>query len=188
MSAAAFTVLPLRPFALRVSRLALQKPRNVHATTSRAVTFSNDIFADMGVDRPRPVAPAFRPKGPIRVEPRKPSRAFKASTWQTTAEPQSTTSMHTSRRHNTKIYLADPKDVLSLGDGGLEEAVVSRVVNRSTSGSGLQCAVHAFGIWEGRTAVEQIFLTSEGEKVRPLVTEVEDRTPIKVGGYESQEG
>lgn len=43
-------------------------------------------------------------------------------------------------------------------------------------------AVHLRGFGKGRQAVEQIFLTSEGDKVRPLVVEVEDRTHIKIGG------
>lgn len=203
MSAAALTVLSLRPSALRVSRLALQKTRNIHATTSKAVALPNNLFADMGVDRPRPVAPELRPKGPSEwshENPVAPSRPLPNK--QTTAgSPMYHFHAHFSA-NNTKIYLADPKGrPIPRGwwSGG---SCRFKGVNRSTQEAGYQCAVHAFrrieeiiqekgpitlsvhlrGFGKGRTAVEQIFLTSEGEKVRPLVTEVEDRTPIQVGG------
>lgn len=202
MSAAALTTLSLRSSVLRVSQLALQKPRNIHATTSRAVVFSNDMFADMGVDRPRPVAPGLRPKGPSEwnhENPVAPSRPLPNK--QAAGPPRYHFHAHFSP-NNTKIYLADSKGrPIPRGwwSGG---SCRFKGVNRSTQEAGYQCAAHAFrrieeiiqekgpitlsvhlrGFGKGRTAVEQIFLTSEGEKVRPLVTEVEDRTPIKVGG------
>ncbi|KAI6034088.1 hypothetical protein BKA83DRAFT_26489 [Pisolithus microcarpus] len=75
--------------------------------------------------------------------------------------------------NNTKIYLADQRGVPSQRGWWSGGSCRFKGVNRSTQEAGYQ------GFGKGRTAVEQIFLTSEGEKVRPLV---EDRTPIQVGG------
>jgi len=38
------------------------------------------------------------------------------------------------------------------------------------------------GFGQGRDALHKALLTSEGEKVRPLVITVTDRTAIKIGG------
>jgi len=75
-------------------------------------------------------------------------------------------------------------------------------VNRSGYEAGYQCAVRAFsrieevseenpglrieilfkGFGQGRDAVYKALLTSEGEKVRPLINRMTDNTPIKIGG------
>ncbi|RDB23152.1 putative 37S ribosomal protein S18, mitochondrial [Hypsizygus marmoreus] len=74
-------------------------------------------------------------------------------------------------------------------------------VNRSSYEAGYQCAVRMFkkieeiadknsievdlffkGFGQGRDALHRALMTSEGEIVRPLVTSMTDRTPIKIGG------
>jgi small subunit ribosomal protein S11 len=74
-------------------------------------------------------------------------------------------------------------------------------VNRSGYEAGYQCAVRIFkeiektvkegpieialffnGFGQGRDALLRALLTSEGDHVRPLVTTITDRTPIKIGG------
>ncbi|KAF8665709.1 hypothetical protein AX16_000159 [Volvariella volvacea WC 439] len=73
--------------------------------------------------------------------------------------------------------------------------------NRATYEAGYQCAVRMFktiedlakdkpleielffkGFGQGRDALHKALLTSEGNAVRPLVTTITDRTPIKIGG------
>ena len=109
-------------------------------------------------------------------------------------------------RNNTKVYLCGPDGTLlpqgwwSGGSCGFKGA------NRKSHEAGYQCAVHAFrrleevtkdkgrialalhfaGFGKGRFAVEGVFLTSEGDRIRPLVVEVEDRTKIKMGGTRSK--
>jgi small subunit ribosomal protein S11 len=74
-------------------------------------------------------------------------------------------------------------------------------VNRSSYEAGYQCAVRIFkrieeihatqplqvdlffkGFGQGRDALHRALMTTEGEKVRPLVSSITDRTAIKIGG------
>ncbi|THV05505.1 translational machinery component [Dendrothele bispora CBS 962.96] len=76
---------------------------------------------------------------------------------------------------------------------------------RSSYEAGYQCSVKVFerikevaekeslhldlcfkGFGQGRDAMQKALLTSEGEFVRPLVSKVTDRTPIKIGGTRSK--
>ncbi|KAF8897314.1 hypothetical protein BD779DRAFT_1490166 [Infundibulicybe gibba] len=73
--------------------------------------------------------------------------------------------------------------------------------NRASYEAGYQCAVRMFktiedhvqkqpmevdlffkGFGQGRDALHRALMTSEGERVRPLVSTITDRTPIKIGG------
>ncbi|KAF9247112.1 mitochondrial ribosomal protein subunit S18 [Melanogaster broomeanus] len=104
--------------------------------------------------------------------------------------------------NNTKVFLFKPNgELLSQGwwTGG---SCGFKGANRKTHEAGYQCAVRAFkrleelveekgpialslqfaGYGKGRDAIQNVFLTSEAEKIRPLVVEVEDRTKIKIGG------
>jgi len=74
-------------------------------------------------------------------------------------------------------------------------------MHRSGYEAGYKCAVRMFkriekeaatvpmqlelffkGFGQGRDALEKALLTSEGESVRPLLVQVTDRTPLKIGG------
>ncbi|KAK7470897.1 hypothetical protein VKT23_002313 [Stygiomarasmius scandens] len=76
---------------------------------------------------------------------------------------------------------------------------------RATYEAGYQCSVKIFqkiqevaakesihvdlffkGFGQGREAMQKALLTSEGEHIRPLVSSVVDRTPIKIGGTRSK--
>lgn len=74
--------------------------------------------------------------------------------------------------------------------------------NRSTYEAGYQCAVRVFqkieqlasndgsikvdmlfkGFGQGREALKGALLSTEGERIRPLISSITDRTPIKIGG------
>jgi len=199
----ALPTVSLRPSVLRAAQLCLHQSRNVHATTSRASTLSTDLFADMGMDKPRPVAPELPPRGLIEWTAENPvAPSSRPLPRKDGAHPPKYHFHAHFSPNNTKIFLADdkfrpvPKGSWSGGSCGFKG------VNRSMQEAGYRCAVNAFariseivqergpislaihlrGFGKGRQAVEQIFLTSEGDKVRPLVVEVEDRTHIKIGG------
>ncbi|KAL4075759.1 hypothetical protein V8B97DRAFT_1926449 [Scleroderma yunnanense] len=195
--------MSLRLSVVQTAQLFLHQSRHLHATALRASVLSTDLFADMGLDKPRPVAPDLPPRGPFEwtssENPVAPSRLFPDKN--ASKPPKYHFHAHFTP-NNTKIFLADPKGrpipkgCWSGGSCGFKG------VNRSSQEAGYQCAVSAFqridkvmeengpitlaihlrGFGKGRTAVEQIFLTSEGDKFRPLVVEVEDRTHIKIGG------
>ncbi|KAF8204930.1 hypothetical protein BJ912DRAFT_840834 [Pholiota molesta] len=42
------------------------------------------------------------------------------------------------------------------------------------------------GFGEGREAMKTAILGAEGEQIRPIVTRITDRTPIKIGGTRSK--
>ncbi|RXW25148.1 hypothetical protein EST38_g665 [Candolleomyces aberdarensis] len=74
--------------------------------------------------------------------------------------------------------------------------------NRATYEAGYQCAVRVFqkieqlakndgavkvdmlfkGFGQGREALKGALLSTEGERIRPLIASITDRTPIKIGG------
>ncbi|KAF9780081.1 translational machinery component [Thelephora terrestris] len=74
--------------------------------------------------------------------------------------------------------------------------------NRSSYEAGYQCTVRAFekilnhrnevgpfslevvfkGFGQGREAMQKALLASEGEKIRPFVARLTDKTPVKIGG------
>lgn len=75
-------------------------------------------------------------------------------------------------------------------------------VNRASYEAGYQCTVRAFekiadyrkevgpfsleitlkGFGQGRDAINKALLASEGEKIRPFVSKLTDKTPVKIGG------
>lgn len=75
-------------------------------------------------------------------------------------------------------------------------------VNRASYEAGYQCTVRAFekiidyrkevgpftleivfkGFGQGRDAMQKALLASEGEKIRPFVSRLTDKTPVKIGG------
>ncbi|KAG9317651.1 mitochondrial ribosomal protein subunit S18 [Chiua virens] len=155
---------------LWTARFALHATFRQNTVPVRALSLLSDIPA-----RPSPANLEFPPTGPI-------------------------------PRNNTKVYVCGPDGKLlpqgwwSGGSCGFNGA------NRKSHEAGYQCAVRAFrrleeeikdkgllalslhfsGFGKGRYAVEGVFLTSEGDRIRPLVVEVEDRTKIKIGGTRSK--
>lgn len=212
------TAMALRMSVLPAVRAVSLSRRALHGTgtISGPTTFSSDLLADMGMDKPRTVTPQHPPRGPIRwmqdENPLAPSKSLSLSKRRererdlaAALPPKYHFHAHFSS-NNTKIYLADNRGrPITQGwwSGG---SCGFKGVHRSSHEAGYRCAVRAFervhqvleekgrirlavhlkGFGKGRTAVEQIFLTSEGDKVRPLVVEVEDRTPIKIGGTRSK--
>lgn len=105
-----------------------------------------------------------------------------------------------SSRNNTMVQVTEP-DGRSVGwfSGG---SLKFKGANRSSYEAGYQCAVAAFrviegivkekgqiqvelylrGFGNGREAMKIALLATEGENVRKLVSLIQDRTPIKIGG------
>lgn len=106
-----------------------------------------------------------------------------------------------STKHNTvgtfTNEFGNPRAWVSGGACGFKHS------RRGEYESGYQCAIRIFkkieeellmaekpfeleilfkGFGQGRLALESVLMTSEGDKVRPLVCRVTDRTPIKIGG------
>ncbi len=46
----------------------------------------------------------------------------------------------------------------------------------------LRIHLHFQGVGSGREALQKALMTTEGLDVKPLISMVEDRTPIKIGG------
>jgi small subunit ribosomal protein S11 len=103
-------------------------------------------------------------------------------------------------RNNTMVQVTEP-DGRSIGwfSGG---SLKFKGVNRASYEAGYQCAVAAFqvikqvvkekgdvqvelffkGFGQGREAMKTALLAVEGTEVRRLVSLIQDRTPIKIGG------
>ena len=104
-----------------------------------------------------------------------------------------------STRNNTIVTFTQPNGrTVAWYTGG---SCGFKKVNRSGYEAGYQCAVRIFkrieetlkmapievalffnGFGQGRDALLRALLTSEGDHVRPLVSTITDRTPIKIGG------
>ncbi|KAG5646432.1 hypothetical protein DXG03_003482 [Asterophora parasitica] len=106
-----------------------------------------------------------------------------------------------STRNNTITTLMDHNyEALASFTGG---SCGFKKANRASYEAGYQCAVRMFkeierlvekekrdfvvdlyfnGFGQGRDAMHRALLTTEGEKLRPLVVSLTDRTPIKIGG------
>jgi len=103
-------------------------------------------------------------------------------------------------RNNTMVQVTEPNG-RSIGwfSGG---SLKFKGVNRASYEAGYQCAVAAFqvikqvimekgdiqvelyfrGFGQGREAMKTALLAVEGTEVRRLVSQIQDRTPIKIGG------
>ena len=186
--------------SLRTARLALHSASRPNAALFRALSLSPA--------RPTPPHLESPPTGPIPYDVPNPLTRSKVSAQalKNAAPPPKYHFHGIFSRNNTKVYLCGPDGRLlphgwwSGGSCGFKGA------NRKSHEAGYQCAVAAFrrleevikdkgrislalhfaGFGKGRFAVEGVFLTSEGDRIRPLVAEVEDRTRIKIGGTRSK--
>ncbi|EGO01658.1 hypothetical protein SERLA73DRAFT_48989 [Serpula lacrymans var. lacrymans S7.3] len=110
--------------------------------------------------------------------------------------------VHSSRNNTIVTFTRPDGGTLKWWSGG---SCGFKKANRAGYEAGYQCAVRAFakiveeakstpltvglrfkGFGQGREALYKALMASEGEAVRPLVVEVEDRTPIKIGGTRSK--
>ncbi|KIK95651.1 hypothetical protein PAXRUDRAFT_826809 [Paxillus rubicundulus Ve08.2h10] len=211
MSSAHSPLRALRPSVLWAARAALHRSSILNVVPSRALTsFSSDVIADMGLDKPRPTAPDYPPKGPIVYgsiqNPVTPSQSSTHNTKDFSPVPPKYRFFASYSRNNTKVFLYRPDGRLVPQGWWTGGSCGFKGANRKGYEAGYQCAIRAFkrleelieekgrislsvhfaGFGKGRSAVESVFLTSEGEKIRPLVVEVEDRTKIKIGGTRSK--
>lgn len=105
-----------------------------------------------------------------------------------------------STRHNTVATFTDHEGhIRSWVTGG---SCGFKHTRRGEYEAGYQCAVRIFkkieekfaengpfkleilykGFGQGRLALDSVLMTSEGEFIRPLLSRVTDRTPLKIGG------
>ncbi|KAH9482602.1 Putative 37S ribosomal protein S18, mitochondrial [Psilocybe cubensis] len=107
-----------------------------------------------------------------------------------------------SSRNNTIVTFTKPDgSTIAWCSGGSTENKFKKA-NRAKFEAGYQCAKHIFGrileyyhghenfklqlffkgFGEGREAMKTALLAAEGDPIRPLISRVTDRTPIKIGG------
>lgn len=197
---------------LHTARLALRSTSRSNVAPFRAFSVLSDTTTTTPTNAPLRTTPPhleFPPTGPISYDAvQNPFKRSRISTRisRTTAAPPKYHVHGIFSRNNTKVYLCGPDGKLlpegwwSGGSCGFKGA------NRKSHEAGYQCAVravqrleqvvkdqgrvaialHFCGFGKGRYAVEGVFLTSEGDRIRPLVVEVEDRTRIKIGGTRSK--
>jgi len=104
-----------------------------------------------------------------------------------------------STKHNTVATLTNNQgNIIAWESGG---RCGFKHARRGEYEAGYQCAVRIFkrieeqladrsfhlellykGFGQGRQALDSVLLTSEGETVRPIITRLTDRTPLKIGG------
>ena len=105
-----------------------------------------------------------------------------------------------STRNNTIVTFAGQEGApIALWSGG---SCGFKKVNRASYEAGYQCIVRAFekvvnyrkevgpfsleiifkGFGQGRDAMHKALLASEGEQIRPFVSRLTDKTPVKIGG------
>ncbi|KAF9222035.1 translational machinery component [Gyrodon lividus] len=209
MSLAHSPLRALRPSVLRAARRILYRSTFLNVAPSRPLQFTSNLIADMGLDKPRATAPDLPPKGPIAFDsiPNPVSRSNNNNSRDFLPPPPPKYHFFASySRNNTKVFLYRPDGRLVPQGWWTGGSCGFKGANRKGYEAGYQCAVRAFkrleelieekgrislsvhfaGFGKGRMAVESVFLTSEGEKIRPLVVEVEDRTKIKIGGTRSK--
>jgi len=108
-----------------------------------------------------------------------------------------------SSRNNTIVTFTKPDgNTIAWASGG---SCKFKKGARAGYEAGYQCAIRMFqamdnlqktepfalelffkGFGEGREAMKTALLSTEGTKIRPLVVQVTDRTPIKIGGTRSK--
>lgn len=108
-----------------------------------------------------------------------------------------------SSRNNTIVTFTKPNgNTIAWASGG---SCKFKKGARAGYEAGYQCAIRMFvamnnlqktepfalelffkGFGEGREAMKTALLSTEGTKIRPLVVQVTDRTPIKIGGTRSK--
>ena len=105
-----------------------------------------------------------------------------------------------STRNNTIVTFTNQKgNPVAWWSGG---SCGFKKVNRASYEAGYQCTVRAFekiadyrkevgpfsleiilkGFGQGRDAMNKALLASEGENIRPFVSKLTDKTPVKIGG------
>ncbi|KAJ3509265.1 hypothetical protein NLJ89_g5314 [Agrocybe chaxingu] len=108
-----------------------------------------------------------------------------------------------SSRNNTTVTFTEPDGkCISWFSGG---SLKFKKANRASYEAGYQCAVQTFkkieevnakeplcihlflsGFGQGRDAMKTALLSVEGENIKYLVKQIQDRTPIKIGGTRSK--
>lgn len=107
--------------------------------------------------------------------------------------------VHSTRNNTIVTFTNQDKNPIACWSGG---TCGFKKVNRASYEAGYQCTVRAFekilsyreevgpfsleivfkGFGQGRDAMQKALLASEGEKIRPFVSRLTDKTPVKIGG------
>ncbi|KDR83375.1 hypothetical protein GALMADRAFT_274849 [Galerina marginata CBS 339.88] len=178
-------------------------------TPKRRATFASTPVEEppnMGEFLEDPEGPAYFDEPPTAGEGGYPKSApFSKTSLQKTLAPEYGLHCH-STRNNTVVTFTKPEGGAIAWLSGGSTPSKFRKANRATYEAGYQCAVGIFkkirevndqlgpiklelffkGFGEGREAMKTAMLAVEGEKIRPLVCRITDRTPIKIGGTRSK--
>ena len=107
--------------------------------------------------------------------------------------------VHSTRNNTIATFTNQDGNTVAWWSGG---SCGFKKVNRASYEAGYQCTVRAFekivdyrkevgpfsleiifkGFGQGRDAMQKALLASEGEKIRPFVSRLTDKTPVKIGG------
>lgn len=107
--------------------------------------------------------------------------------------------VHSTRNNTIVTFTNQEGNSIAWWSGG---SCGFKKVNRASYEAGYQCTVRAFekifdyrkevgpfsleiifkGFGQGRDAMQKALLASEGENIRPFVSRLTDKTPVKIGG------
>ena len=107
--------------------------------------------------------------------------------------------VHSTRNNTITTFTNQDGNPIACWSGG---SCGFKKVNRASYEAGYQCTVRAFekivdyrkevgpfsleiilkGFGQGRDAMQKALLASEGESIRPFVSRLTDKTPVKIGG------
>jgi small subunit ribosomal protein S11 len=184
------SMLSLRPIIRSSLLIAARRPRLAAFYADERLTAGDLTYDD---DSSPPTAPS-NPVGfnPIpKGKPKVPKLSQHKPQWR----------LHVfSSKNNTIATFTTPEgDTQAWCTAG---SVGFKKSQRSGYEAGYQCAVHIFrkieeiiakekpldihlffkGYGQGRDAVQRAMQTTEGDRIRPLIVQLTDRTPIKIGG------
>ena len=107
--------------------------------------------------------------------------------------------VHSTRNNTIATFTDQGGSTIAWWSGG---SCGFKKVNRASYEAGYQCTVRAFekildyrkevgpfsleiifkGFGQGRDAMQKALLAAEGQQVRPFVSRLTDKTPVKIGG------
>jgi small subunit ribosomal protein S11 len=181
------SMLCLRPILRSSLLISARHPRLVASYANERLAAATD--AD---DSSPPTSSKFPRSNPIPKKPKpevKPSVQKPRYQLHVFSSKNNTIATFTTPQGNTKFWC-------TAGSVGFKKS------QRSGYEAGYQCAVHIFrkiedyitregsleihlffkGYGQGRDALQRAMQTTEGDRIRPLIVQLTDRTPIKIGG------
>ena len=176
---------------IRSTRLIRSSLSSVRAPSSHTPRLVASLTTAVPYDGP-PVPPSWSP--PTQVNPYKDQ--------QRRGPPETTKfhlHVHSTRNNTIATFTNQEGNPIAWWSGG---SCGFKKVNRASYEAGYQCTVRAFekifdhrnevgpfsleivfkGFGQGRDAMQKALLASEGERIRPFISGLTDKTPVKIGG------